>query len=54
VAKFTTDKPRNGIESFVYQGRPTTMIIDANGKVTRRLIGMRSFEEFDAAIRKAM
>lgn len=54
VAKFTSDKPRGGIESFVYQGRPTTLILDANGKVTRRFIGMRTFEQFDAAIRKAM
>lgn len=54
VAKFSSEQPAGGLEAFVYRGRPTTMIIDANGKVARRLIGMQSFERFDAAIRKAL
>jgi thiol-disulfide isomerase/thioredoxin len=54
VARFTSDKPSGGLAAFVYQGRPTTMILDANGKVSRRLIGMQTFERFDEAIRAAM
>jgi thiol-disulfide isomerase/thioredoxin len=54
VAKFTSDKPVGGLAAFVYRGRPTTIIIDAKGNVSRRMIGMRTFEGFDAAIREAL
>jgi len=50
VATFTSDKPRTGIEKMCYSGRPTTIVIDADGKVSRRFIGARSFEDFNAAL----
>ncbi len=50
VATFTSDQPRTGMEKFCYSGRPTTIVIDADGKVSRRFIGARSFEDFNAAL----
>lgn len=50
VATFTSDQPRTGIEKMCYSGRPTTIVIDADGKVSRRFIGARSFEDFNAAL----
>ena len=54
VARFTSDKPSGAIAAMSYAGRPTTMIIDREGRVRHRLIGARSFEEFDRAIRSAL
>jgi thiol-disulfide isomerase/thioredoxin len=54
VARFQSDIPKSAIAKFAYQGRPTTMIIDREGRVRGLLIGKRSFEEFDAAIKAAM
>ena len=53
VATFRSAAPRTALEKFCYAGRPTTLVIDAEGKVRRRLIGAQTFEEFDAAIRSA-
>lgn len=53
VATFRSDAPRTGIEKMCYSGRPTTLIIDAQGRVQRRFIGARSFEDFDAALTSA-
>ena len=50
VATFRSDAPRTGIEKASYQGRPSTLIIDAEGRVRRRFIGPRKYEDFDAAL----
>ncbi|HUP61323.1 MAG TPA: TlpA disulfide reductase family protein [Thermoanaerobaculia bacterium] len=54
VARFQSEPPKSALAKFAYQGRPTTMIVDREGRVRRVLIGKRSFEEFDAAIKAAM
>lgn len=53
VATFRSDAPRTGIEKMSYRGRPTTLVIDAGGKVRRRFVGARSYEDFNAALRSA-
>jgi thiol-disulfide isomerase/thioredoxin len=54
VARFTSDKPSGGLAAFVYQGRPTTMILDATGRVSRRMIGMQTYQRLNEAIRAAL
>jgi thiol-disulfide isomerase/thioredoxin len=50
VARFTSEEPRTGIEKMVYGGRPTTIVIDRDGRVHTRIIGAKSFEDFDATL----
>jgi thiol-disulfide isomerase/thioredoxin len=54
VARFSSAPPKGAIETMAYGGRPTTLILDREGRVQRRLIGAQSFEEFDKAIRSVM
>lgn len=50
VASFRSDPPGNAFEKTMYDGRPATLIIDAEGKVRRRFVTSRSFEDFDEAL----
>ena len=53
VARFTSDAPKTGIEKMVYGGRPTTIVIDREGRVRARIIGAKSYEDFDAVLTTA-
>lgn len=53
VARFTSDAPISPIEDMTFEGRPTTLVIDRDGRVRKRLIGAKSYEDFDAAINAA-
>jgi len=54
TARFTSDAPRTGIQRMAYNGRPTTLVLDRDGRMRRMLIGGRTYEDFDAAVRAAM
>ena len=54
VGRFTAEPARGGLEAFAYQGRPTTMVIGRDGRVTAQLIGARPYETFDRAVRAAL
>jgi len=54
TARFTSDAPRTGLQRMAYNGRPTTLILGRDGSTRRTLIGGRTYEEFDAAVRAAM
>lgn len=54
VAKFTAEPPRGRIASMAYAARPTTLILDREGKIQRVLVGARSEKEFEEAIRAAL
>jgi thiol-disulfide isomerase/thioredoxin len=50
VAKFTSDPPKTAIEKMSYGGRPTTLLIDRDGRVQKLIIGVRGYEDFNAAL----
>ena len=54
TARFTSDAPHTGIERMAYNGRPTTLVLDRDGHMRRMLIGGRTYDDFDAAVRAAM
>lgn len=54
VARFTSAPPPGKLAAFAYGGRPTTMVLDREGNVKKRLIGARSYEDFEKAIRAAL
>lgn len=54
VARFTSAPATGKMAAFAYGARPTTMVIDREGKVTKRMFGARSYEEFERAIRAAL
>ncbi|HEV2720252.1 MAG TPA: TlpA disulfide reductase family protein [Thermoanaerobaculia bacterium] len=54
TARFSSDAPHTGIERMAYNGRPTTLVLDRDGRMRRMLIGGRTYEDFDAAVRAAM
>ena len=54
VGRFTSGVPQGAIETMAYRGRPTTLILDREGRVRRRLIGAQSFAAFDEAIRSVL
>jgi thiol-disulfide isomerase/thioredoxin len=54
TARFTSEAPRTPLQKMAYQGRPTTVVLDRDGRMRRMLIGGRTYEELDAAVRAAM
>ena len=50
VARFTSDPPKTAIEKMSYNGRPTTLLIDRDGRVQKLIIGVRGYEDFNAAL----
>jgi thiol-disulfide isomerase/thioredoxin len=64
VAKFTADHPisaesalftdaaaaASGTDRMALGGRPTTLVLDRQGRIRRLLIGRRSYEEFAKAV----
>jgi thiol-disulfide isomerase/thioredoxin len=54
TARFTSDAPRTPIERMAYGGRPTTLVLGRDGRMRRMLIGGRTYEELDAAVRAAL
>ena len=53
VARFTSDAPKTGIEKMVYGGRPTTIVLDRDGRVVERIIGAKNYERFDSVLSDA-
>jgi hypothetical protein len=54
TAHFTSDAPRGTVQGMAYRGRPTTLVLGRDGAARQMFIGKRSYEDFDAAVRKAM
>lgn len=50
VATFRSDPPKQAIENMTWDSRPITLIIDTEGKVRRRFVTSRPFEDFDQAL----
>lgn len=50
VARFTSDPPKSAIEKMCYGGRPTTLVIDRDGSVRKRIIGARDYEDFSEVL----
>jgi len=44
--------PQDRIGNLAYDGRPTTLILDRDGRLRRLLIGAQSFEVFSAAVER--
>jgi thiol-disulfide isomerase/thioredoxin len=53
VARFTSDAPKTPVEKMSYGGRPTTLVIDRDGRVHKRIIGAKDYAVFDAAVTSA-
>jgi len=49
-ATFEDEKPQDWISKQAYAGRPTTVVIDREGKVRQLFIGGQSYERFEQAI----
>jgi thiol-disulfide isomerase/thioredoxin len=54
TARFTSDAPQTPIQRMAYGGRPTTLVLGRDGRMRRMLIGGRTYEELDAAVRAAL
>jgi thiol-disulfide isomerase/thioredoxin len=54
TARFTSGSPATPIERMAYGGRPTTLVLGRDGRVRRTLIGGRTYDDFDAAVRAAL
>jgi cytochrome c biogenesis protein CcmG/thiol:disulfide interchange protein DsbE len=50
VARFESDQPSNGLAAMAYQGRPTTVVLDRDGRVRDIFIGRQSYERLSKAI----
>jgi thiol-disulfide isomerase/thioredoxin len=50
VATFRSDQPHGAIATMAYGGRPTTVILDRDGRIKEVLIGQQSFERLTRAV----
>jgi hypothetical protein len=50
VATFESDRPKDGIAAAAYKGRPTTVVLDCEGRVRDIFIGRQSYERLSRAI----
>jgi hypothetical protein len=50
VATFESDRPRDRLAASAYQGRPTTVVLDREGRVQNIFIGRKSYERLSEAI----
>lgn len=50
VATFRSDEPRGAIATAAYGGRPTTVILDRDGRVREIFIGQQSYERLSRAV----
>jgi len=53
-ATFDSDQPRGGLAAAAYQGRPTTIILDKNGRVCDIYIGRQSYETLRKAVERQL
>lgn len=53
-ATFASDQPRGALAAAAYQGRPTTVILDAEGRVRDIYIGKQSYEVLRQAIERRL
>jgi thiol-disulfide isomerase/thioredoxin len=54
VARFTSPEPASNLEAFAWRGRPTTLVLDRQGRIVRRIIGGRHYADFEAAVKAAL
>ncbi len=54
VGTFASDKPQGMIAKVTYSGRPTTVIIDRDGRVRQIFIGIQSYDKLKAAIERVL
>lgn len=54
VATFESDQPRGNLEMSAYQGRPTTVVLDENGRVREIFIGKQSYEKLQQAVERQL
>src|SRR5262249_41759480 len=54
VATFDSDRPNGRLAASAYQGRPTTIVLDREGKVRQIFIGRQSFERLRQAVEKEL
>lgn len=54
VGRFTSAPPKTALQAFAWRGRPTTLVLDRDGRVRRQLIGMRDYASLEDAVRDAM
>lgn len=53
-ATFDSDQPQGGLAAAAYQGRPTTIILDKNGRVCEIYIGQQSYETLRKAVERQL
>jgi thiol-disulfide isomerase/thioredoxin len=54
VATFESDRPNDGLAATAYQGRPTTVVLDREGRVRDIFIGRQSYERLSRAIEREL
>jgi thiol-disulfide isomerase/thioredoxin len=50
VATFRSDQPHGALATMAYGGRPTTVVLDREGRVRDVLIGRQSYERLSRAV----
>lgn len=50
VATFRSDQPHGALETTAYGGRPTTVVLDREGRVREILIGRQTYERISRAV----
>ena len=50
VATFESDRPNSDLAAAAYSGRPTTVVLDRDGRVRDIFIGRQSYERLSKAI----
>jgi thiol-disulfide isomerase/thioredoxin len=54
VARFESDRPSGGLATMAYQGRPTTVVLDREGRVQDIFIGRQTYERLRSAIEREL
>jgi len=54
VASFESDRPSGGLAAAAYQGRPTTVVLDREGKVREIFIGRQTYARLSGAIEREL
>ncbi len=54
VATFESDSPKGALVHVAYQGRPTTVVLDREGRVKDIFIGKQSYEKLQRAVERRL
>jgi len=54
VASFESDRPNGGLAAAAYQGRPTTVVLDRQGRVREIFIGRQTYARLSGAIEREL